>query len=281
MNQQIANSPALKALFIDTIKKEMRSKTLLSLFIFTTIAMYIMYRVIGSFGEMVNGPVPALGGIGFSVMFLSINSLSIIIATLLGTGAIRSDFREKIFYTLLTLPISRTQYFFTRIVGVWAMSAGYYLYSFILGIVFLGLLQKSFTMHWTFIATFFISTIVLFIVLVIAGIFALFFSQIWSIISTFVFVGLMSYAWNSLSALVEVKATLASSPISTIISGIFYFLFPHLSLYSEISSLFLMGKENAYAEILKYNWAFEIPHLIVSFFLLIFIARSIITRKDF
>lgn len=280
MNISSVQKQTIKSIFKDTIKKELRSKTLIVLFVVTSLSMYLMYQVIKTVGGSVDGlPISIVGNLTFNIMFWGINSLSIIIATILGAGSIRSDFKEKISYTLLTLPVSRYAYFYTRIFGVWLMSVAYYLYSFVLGILFLTYLQKSVGGVGGYLMSLLLSSIVIFIVLNISSFVALYLSQLWSVLSTFVIVILMSVSWGRFSV-VNFQEAMSGFNAFDVIRGFFYLFTPHISLYSDLVSALLIN-DQPFQEFQKVNWLFEIPHLILTTALLIYLIRLAIKKKDF
>ncbi len=175
--QSLMNNYALKALFMDTLKKEIRSKTLITLFVIVTLGMYLGYQIISSMNDPLNSnTINVLGNFSFNIMFFLNNVLSTIVALILGTSAVRSDFKEKIAYTIMTLPISRVEYFYTRVLGVWLMSMVYYLYTFLLGTIFLSLLQKGVHFNSYYLLSLLFSGISIFVVLNIVVLFSFHFN---------------------------------------------------------------------------------------------------------
>lgn len=281
----IANTKtSIQALFVDTIQKEMRSKTLITLFVLSTIGMYFAYQVLKAIGGSMDSSdggvsMSMLGNVSFSAMFWVNNLISMLVATILGTSAFRSDFREKISYTLLTLPISRVEYFYTRVFGVWVMSMAYYVYTFILGSVFLSLLNKKMSFSWHYLIVLVFSGIILLIVLNIASFIALYFNQLMAVFLSFIIFTFISSAWT----------TYTSGPRNELLNnfgffdgirGIFYFLFPHVDLYKDLNSALLLA-ENKFELFSQMNWFFEIPHFILTVGLLFFVTKFYIEKKDF
>ncbi len=275
---------SIKALFIDTIQKEMRSKTLVTLFVLATVGMYFAYQALKAIGGSMDGSdssmsLSMLGNVSFNAMFWVNNFIAMLVATVLGTSAFRSDFKEKISYTLLTLPISRVEYFYTRVFGVWIMSMAYYVYTFILGSIFLSLLNKTMSFSWHYLIVLFFSGGILFVVLNIASFISLYFNQLLSVFSSFIVFVFMSSAWSTFTSLSR-KEIIASFGFFDGIRGIFYFLLPHLDLYRDLNANMLLG-ENKFLAFAQFNWIFEIPHFFFSTFLLFFMTKYFINKKDF
>lgn len=275
---------SIRALFIDTIQKEMRSKTLITLFVLSTIGMYFAYQALKAIGGSMDpndggATLSMLGNVSFNAMFWVNNFISMLVATILGTSAFRSDFKEKISYTLLTLPISRVEYFYTRVVGVWVMSMAYYIYTFILGSVFLSLLNKSMSFSWHYLIVLLFSSIVLFVVLNIASFMALYFNQLLAVFLSIVVFLFMSSAWSTFTTLSR-KEIFASFGLFDGIRGLFYILLPHVDLYKDLNATMLLG-EDKFAAFATYNWLFEVPHFVVTSFFIFMATKYFIEKKDF
>lgn len=275
---------SMRALFIDTIQKEVRSKTLVTLFVLSTIGMYFAYQALKAIGGSMDAndggaSISMLGNVSFNAMFWVNNFISMLVATILGSSAFRSDFKEKISYTLLTLPISRIEYFYTRVFGVWVMSMAYYLYTFILGSIFLSLLNKALSFSWHYFLVLLFSGLVLLVVLNIASFVALYFNQLMAIFTSLVIFVFMSSAWSTFTSMSR-KELLASIGFFDGIKAIFYFLLPHVDLYKDLNSAMLMN-EQKFIVFSQYNWLFEIPHLVLSSIFLFYITKYFIEKKDF
>lgn len=275
---------SIRALFIDTIQKEMRSKTLITLFVLSTIGMYFAYQALKAIGGSMDpndggATLSMLGNVSFNAMFWVNNFISMLVATILGTSAFRSDFKEKISYTLLTLPISRVEYFYTRVVGVWVMSMAYYIYTFILGSVFLSLLNKSMSFSWHYLIVLLFSSVVLFVVLNIASFMALYFNQLLAVFLSIVVFLFMSSAWSTFTTLSR-KEILASFSLFDGIRGLFYIFLPHVDLYKDLNATMLLG-EDKFAAFATYNWLFEVPHFVVTSFFIFMATKYFIEKKDF
>lgn len=275
---------SIRALFIDTIQKEMRSKTLITLFVLSTIGMYFAYQALKAIGGSMDSSdggvsMSMLGNVSFNAMFWVNNFISMLVATILGTSAFRSDFKEKISYTLLTLPISRVEYFYTRVVGVWVMSMAYYVYTFILGSVFLSLLNKSMSFSWHYLIVLFFSGMVLLVVLNIASFIALYYNQLLATflsVITFIF---MSSAWGTFTTLPR-KELLSSFGLFDGIRGIFYVFLPHVDLYKDLNASMLLS-DDKFSSFAVYNWWFEIPHFFITAGILFIVTKYFLEKKDF
>ena len=111
-----------QAMIKDTILKELRSKTLLFIFIATTLMIFLAHSLLKMFISSNESSALVINGANsLTIMFTMINAWSVIIAGIFGISSIRSDFKDKIIYQYLAFPISRTQYMFSRILGTWIL----------------------------------------------------------------------------------------------------------------------------------------------------------------
>ncbi len=272
--------PLFRTIVIDTIKKEIRSHALIFMFIISTISLLVVFQVLKTVsGQFGGGNAENVIQLSFNIVFWSINLMSVFFTTILGVSAFRSDFKEKIFYTILTLPISRFHYFYGRIIGVWLMGIAYYLYNKILGTILLSLLYKKFFFNEKYLLAIPISALALFVCLNISGLLALYFRQLGAIFLTLIFflLNFLSYNyWGQVTfdnAFKDVTMTqFALLPL--------YSLMPHTPLLTTFtSSLYL--SESLALEIEKVNMLFETSHFVFSIALLVFVSNTLINRKDF
>ena len=123
-----------KALIIDTVLKEIRSKTLIFIFVATTLSIIMANLIIGAVTNQMGGD-QALSMTGVNILSLNfriINSINFIVAAIFGVSVFRSDFENNIIYQYLSFPISRIEYFFVRVLGTWLLVLAYYAYSYFL-----------------------------------------------------------------------------------------------------------------------------------------------------
>lgn len=159
------------------------------------------------------------------------------------------------------------------------MSMAYYIYTFILGSVFLSLLNKSMSFSWHYLIVLLFSSIVLFVVLNIASFMALYFNQLLAVFLSIVVFLFMSSAWSTFTTLSR-KEILASFGLFDGIRGLFYFFLPHVDLYKDLNATMLLG-EDKFAAFATYNWLFEVPHFVVTSVFIFMVTKYFIEKKDF
>lgn len=265
-----------KGMIKDTILKEMRSKTLMFIFIATTVMILLSHSLLKMF---YNNPDPASqimvsGSNSLSYMFMFINFWNIFVAAIFGISAVRSDFREKIIYQYLTFPITRTQYMFSRIFGAWILVFGYYLYSYLLASVLFSIATHSFAFTVYHLLSILITGIYIFLVIFISFFFSLFAGKIQSFLLVFVTVFTINMADNAFKGL-PLADYLKDMGIFKLIGLIAYICLPRLKYVSELANAVM------FKEAFVMNYGLEALHLIVTSAVLIFVADHLMKKKDF
>jgi ABC-type transport system involved in multi-copper enzyme maturation permease subunit len=267
-----------KALIIDTFLKELRSKTLIFIFLATTASIVLGHLILSA----MNNDLAANGSAGLSLVgvnilsvnFKILNTISFFIASVFGVSVFRSDFQNNIIYQYLTFPISRTEYFFSRVVGCWALVMSYYLYAYVLSTVLFSLAFKNFVFTTGHLIGFLVLSFYLLLVIFISIFFSLIMNKIGALFSTFAcsIIALISYGTYSKIPYAE---SLSQLSFFKILGIIFYFLYPRISFLDEVSSSFIMGDK------LEINMIEQTLHLLVITFCYVFLANLIIKKKDF
>lgn len=265
-----------KALIIDTVLKEIRSKTLIFIFVATTLSILIANMVIGAISTQMGGDqAMSLTGVDIlSVNFRVINSINFIVAAIFGVSVFRSDFENNIIYQYLSFPISRIEYFFVRVLGTWLLVLAYYAYSYILSAVLFSYTFKKIVFSAAHFYSFLILSVYLLLIIFMSIFFSLLMNKIGALFATFVSAIAAAAAYASLS-------TLESSELFMNMSGfkaiglIFYFLFPRMSFLDSVSASLLNGVP------LTVNVWYQLLHLVVISGVYVWLASYFVKKKDF
>lgn len=269
-----------RALIKDTILKELRSKTLIFIFIATTVMSFLIQAVLKVISSELGGQASvAISGVNFlSMNYQVLNWMCYFIAVIFGISTIRSDFQNNIIYQYLTFPISRAEYFFIRVLGTWILVLGYYVYAFLLSGVLYSLAFKSVVFSVAHLTSFFVMALYLLLVIFIAILFSMLMNKIGSLILMF-FVTLYSAgAYSHFNELIA-KEYFLNLSFFKITGFIFYMLFPRLEFLSLISKNILGG-----APIITQttgHFIHDIVHLIVISSAYIYLASYMVRKKDF
>lgn len=276
MNMQNQFNAQWKAMVKDTILKEMRSKTLLFIFIATTLMILLGHSLLKMFisnndaaTNLIINPASSL-----SYMFRAINLWNVIIAGIFGISAVRSDFREKIIYQYLTFPISRTQYMLSRIFGAWIIVYSYYLYSYLLSAILFSFATHSLALTWSHLASMLLMGVYVFMVIFISFLYSLYAGKIGSLLLLLTTVFTISISSESLRYL-NYSEYFKGMGIFRLVAIIVYSCLPRINYIAEIANAIMFKEE------IKLNIGLESLHLVATSALLIFIADRIIKRRNF
>ncbi len=270
--------PQYKALIVDTFLKELRSKTLIFIFLATTASIVLGHLVLSAFNSDLSGGNPSSMGMAglniLSINFRILNSISFIIAAVFGVSVFRSDFQNNIIYQYLTFPISRTEYFFSRILGTWLLVMSYYAYAYVLSALLFSLAFKTFILSPMHLLSFLILGVYLLIVIFIAIFFSLLMNKIGALFATFSTCIAAAISYGIYSTL-PLKETFEQLSTTRLVGLIFYYFFPRISFLDGLSSsLLLEGKIDVII------WQ-QVLHLLLMTVAYVYLAIHLIKKKDF
>lgn len=263
-----------KAMITDTILKELRSKTLIFIFIATTLMIFLAHSLLKMFVSGNENNILVNGANSLSFMFTMINAWSVIISGIFGISSIRSDFKNNIIYQYLAFPISRTQYMFSRIFGTWILVYGYYLYSYSLSTVLFSIATHSWVLHWPHLISMLLMSIYIFLIIFISFIYSMMAGKIGSFLLLLSTVVTISISTSSFRA-IPYSEYFKELNIFKIIGMIVYFFLPRVNYITEIASNMLSKEE------IKINLGLESLHLIVTSAVFIFLADRMVRKKNF
>lgn len=265
-----------KALITDTVLKEIRSKTLIFIFVATTISIILANLIIGAVISSQDAEQAlTLSGIDIlSVNFRVINSINFIVAAIFGVSVFRSDFENNIIYQYLSFPISRIEYFFVRVLGTWLLVLAYYAYSYILSAVLFSYSFKKIIFTTGHLYSFLVLSIYLLLVIFISIFFSLLLNKIGALFATFASCLAAAAAYSSLSTVPYNELFLNFSGFK--LAGLLvYFLFPRASFLDSVSSSLLVG------DAIKVSVWPQLLHLFVISGVYIWLASYFVKKKDF
>ncbi len=264
------------ALLMDTILKEIRSKTLIFIFVATTLAIILVNVIISVVTTQMGGDETlSMTGVNIlSLNFRIINSINFIVATVFGVSVFRSDFENNIIYQYLSFPISRIEYFFIRVLGTWLLVLAYYAYSYILSGALFSYSFKKIIFTAGHFYSFLVLSIYLLLVIFISIFFSLLLNKIGAMFATFASCLASAAAYSNLSIVPANELFMNFNGFK--LAGILvYFLFPRASFLDSISSSLLIGDD------ITINVWGQLVHLILISGLYVWLASYFVKRKDF
>ena len=266
-----------KALIIDTVLKEIRSKTLIFIFLATTVSIFFVNMILGTINSQMGGDQTiSMAGVNIlSLNFRILNSINFIVAAIFGVSVFRSDFQNNIIYQYLSFPIARAEYFFLRVLGTWLLVMAYYTYSYLLSAILFSFSFNQIIFTAGHLYSFLILSLYLLLVIFISIFFSLLMNKIGALFATFASCLAAAAAYGSLSTQTYTEMFQDMSVFKAL--GIaLYYLFPRVSFLDKVSANLLFSEAAT-----SINWWEQIIHLVIISGLYVWLANYLVKRKDF
>ena len=265
-----------KILFQDTIQKELRSKSLLWLFILNILFIVVLSgginyiaKMLQEFGAPVDMKNQSIHIISFFVSFWT-GVLSI----LFGVSCIRTDEEEGVLGQILSLPTTRFNYLMARAFGSTVLSLMFFLLLNVIAFLMIMISGDDFP----FLATApigFITTFCSIFGIVLLSIFVSFFMGRMLSFITMVFLYFFLSGAESIFFGEEIASYLSEMSFFKGVSLLFYTSLPHVSTLSNLTSKLLIG-----ANYNGFNYLLEAFHYLFSVGFLVFIISFFFKRKE-
>ena len=268
------HSAQLQAMVKDTILKELRSKTLIFIFIATTLMIILAHWLLKMFIDNKDAAFMISGANSLSYMFKVINVWSVVIAGIFGISSIRSDFRDKIIYQYLSFPISRTQYMLSRIFGTWILVYGYYLYAYLLSAILFSIATSSLALHWSHLVSMLLMGLYVFLIILISFIFSMIAGQIGAFLLLLATVFCISIASGTFRILAYADYFKELS-LFKLIGLVIYVFLPRVNYVTELASAVMSNEE------IQMKIGLEALHLVATTALLFFLVDRFVKKKNF
>ncbi len=239
----------VKVLIGNTLQKELRSKTLFFLLVFTLGVIFLVsaaFKFMFDFSEADTGKQMISGFLGepFTIFYYVISVWNGILAIILGVNCIRSDERCSVLPQLLALPIKRFDYLFARIMGSWMIILGYYIFSLCLGGAIFFITLKTFTFNPSVFLSLFFSSFSMLFIIIMSAFLSLHMPKLMAFIGA-----LFVNSFISLSNAHFIKYSFAESleglNFLKVLGLFFYWLFPRVGNVNDFASTMMTGNEFA------------------------------------
>jgi ABC-type transport system involved in multi-copper enzyme maturation permease subunit len=248
----------------NTLIKEYRNKTLLLLLLFTLLILWAEHTSFDYiFNKFFKQNNINLVQYKIDLFYYIISSWNILMAAMLGVGCVRSDNNDQVLESLLSLPISRSNYIFSRVGGTWLIVMGYYVFSLLLAYFIFSFDKMEAMLGWPIISSLLMSSIPILGIITLSVFLSLHFSKIWAFMVTLLCSGLISHANEKFSGrfLDEVKNI---QGVFDTITALFHSFVPHLGTFNTLSKELFSNHD------LTKNLALELLHFGGSYGLLVF-----------
>ncbi|MBF0206479.1 MAG: hypothetical protein HQK53_06285 [Oligoflexia bacterium] len=284
-------------LLVNTVQKEYYNRSLIFLFVFTLLVIYLDHRLFNFLNNSfslfsslspspVSSPVVNLVKTKFSVFYVFVSIWSIIISIILGAGIVRSDMSMQVISQILSWPITRAEFLLGRIFGAWSMVLAYYLLMSVFAVVLFA--GDTFSSDgWTLLGmctylgrmglAFFYCSLVMIPIITLGVLLSLYFAKAWAGILTSIITALIfnaNHTFASKETFMELFDSLSS------IGDYFYlamhYLLPRLGVYLEIGQKIFFSSELSLGYCLV-----QTVHFIFAYLLLLLLLIYFFRRKEF
>lgn len=246
------NFSAIKAIFINTIQREMRNKTILSLSALTLLALIGTFQFLSG---MMAGFVDDAQNIDQSISLFSPNQstfrvfLSLlatwtsVMAVMMGANLVRSDQDEMVLHQLLALPIRRSHYLLARIAGASFITLCLYFIAGLVIISYLGAKSGSVFGIPMFLSTLYPVGLMIIGLLLLSSFYSLYLPKIVTLIVSLMSMLFIAHATNAYYGK-NFIAIIAGDGLWVKIQGIVYALLPPVASMGRINSAILNEELN-------------------------------------
>jgi hypothetical protein len=266
----------VKILIGDTVKKELRSKTLLWLFIlniliivFVSGGINYVTDIVAEFGVPMDLKNKSIHIINFFVSFWSG-----IMAIIFGGNCVRSDEDEGVIGQILSLPISRKEYLIGRALGALIISLGFYLVLNTCSLLFVMISGDDFPFLSSFPLGFAANFASIFALVSLSMLVSLFSGKLLGFITTIIIYSFLTMA-ESIFYQQPISEFLKDLGLFKFLSLLMYTIFPHISSLGNIASKYAVGSNYE-----GFNYLFEFIHYGISLSVLLFILQYFFNKKE-
>jgi hypothetical protein len=214
------------------------------------------------------------GPLLLSLMFGFVNFWSVIISAIFGVSSIRSDFSQNIIYQYLAMPIKRSDYYFSRLIGTWAIVYSFYLYVYIASLIMFSWATHSWIAHSGHLLSALMMGLFIFLCILFSTLLSFYGNKMGALL-------LVGLTWMSLTFSNATFRDLAFkdyftnvNPMRRIGMGIHWCL-PRLGNVSEMANIFLFQRE------MTMNLWIELIHFMITTAFLLWLGTYFIKKKDF
>lgn len=255
------------ALYIDTLLKEKRSKSLYFLIAVNAFFLFLAHILLSYFKEHVLTAtgVDGVTNIVVKMFFYFLSLWAVFVSIRVGGTAVKSDINGSIAGQILSFPISRFQYLLSRLAGAWSIVVIFYFINLVATILLLSMSAGTVLEIGSLFLGFFVSLIPLFGLVLFSCFGSLFFGTFQNIVLVVIFY-LFSSSCVATVSKVGLSVMWATEGLWAKISSIGYLIFPRLQHWIEYSDSIALGRDVSFS-----FWA-ETGHLvfITAFWLFIF-----------
>ncbi|MBI2520060.1 MAG: hypothetical protein HYV97_06575 [Bdellovibrio sp.] len=264
----------LYALYTNTIKKEIRSKTLLFVFLLNIGLIFVVNSGIDLIIKSVEEQnLMNLSSQKAVVFYFLINIWCTVLSIIFGVDCIKSDLESGVASVLMAQPLRRWWYLLMRILGAGTIVFGHYLVSILLaGLIFYisdGTNQLTVQIIWALFATLLLNIAVI----TLSALISLSLNKLVAFILAMVVCTIISVA-NQAFATDDLLYHIKNLGLAKSIGLLAHYLFPRIGLWSSYAGNLVTGK----TAVINYAW--ELPHYGITLIGLFILLSFLFSRKE-
>lgn len=266
----------IKIITFDTIQKEIRSKTLLWLFVLNILFILIVTGGINYVSSLVADMGVPMDMKNKSIFIISffISFWSGILGIIFGGNCIRSDEDEGVLNQFLSLPISRFEYLAGRAIGALSISFSFFLILNIFALLIVTISGDDFPFLAATPLGILVSLFSLLGLILISMLISMHSGKIISFITTMFIYFFLTFS-ESIFYRVEFSEMFKELNLFRGVALLFYSILPHISTLGNVSRKLMIGSD--YEGI---NYMYEFFHYSLTLGLLIFVMHLIFSKKE-
>lgn len=246
-------SNQVKTIYFNTFQKEIRNKSIVFLFILTTIIIFMINALFGFFSELMGGigdtegmvDMAQMGGLSklpLNMFYMFIDSWSLLVACALGVSIVQSDTDNNVMIQLLSFPVRRWEYLLARILGGWTIVIIYYFYSIGLAQFLFYNSSKEFLIGGNTIYAIINSCLILLPALLLAVFYTLYSPKMIAFILSFLSTFIVSWANYSMVNR-SLSDVMGEGGVLNYFYGLIHYALPRIGTLNSFTSGILQGKE--------------------------------------
>lgn len=271
------NIARMKFIFLNTLQKEYRSLTLVVSFIFTMFIMLLVNFLLDTFFMLAREQnfEPLIGADKVQIFYYIISVWSLVLAPLFGANSIRSDMESNIIVQFFALPIKRSEYLFSRIMGSWFIIVLYYLICLIVSSIFFSMGSELSLNLAATIKSMLISSLTILALIQLVVFMTFYFSRLVSFILGFVTI-ILIYVSNAYCGAKTIAENFSDLNVWSLIAGMTHYLLPRIGVVNNMSNQVLLEKGFG-----KFDPMIEFGHFFGMIALYGIIMHFLLKKKDF
>ena len=245
-----------KILFLNTIYKELHSKTLLIVSIFTLIFLFT-FNYLLEFAIDYNPEIANLLSNKLAIFYNIIGTWSGLWAAFFGINCVKSDFEYNVINQLLALPIKKSTYIFARLLGSWFIVCMYYFLSLVLALILFSIASTNFTIDYSIFAALLTSSFSLLAIIAISTLISIYFNKVITFIFMLGILIVISIV-NNIFSNMNINDIINSFSLFKAAGILVHISLPHIGNINLLANSVLSGSE------LNFSWITEIPHYVLT-----------------